>query len=311
MIKLGISSCLLGQRVRYDGGHKLDYFLRDGLKDRVEWVPVCPETECGLAVPREPMHLVADASGYRLRTVDSQRDYTELMRHYINRRVTQLSQSGLYGYVFKGKSPSCGLREVPCYRPDGEAAGVAGGLFAEAVRRALPLLPVIDDASIHNVWLRETFGNQILTLRRWHQFVAADGSAAGLAEFNRRHRLLIMLHSPGMTPLLSYLVLHATSDKLTATCEQYFRTLMAVMATPVSLRKHQKVLFFVFEELKNHLDNWERLELQNMLHHLPEQPDTRSAVAALLLHYIRKFRLADWLDQYYFQGGEQIFSPQS
>ena len=158
--RVGISACLLGERVRYDGAHKLDACLRDLLGPFVEWVPVCPEVECGLGVPREAMRLVGDPRSPRLVTRKTGIDHTERMKAWAERRLAELEKLGLDGFVFKARSPSCGLR-VEVVDSSGVAAGFAPGLFARAFLERFPLLPVEEDERLRDPVVREEFLSRV------------------------------------------------------------------------------------------------------------------------------------------------------
>jgi len=160
-IRLGISSCLLGERVRYDGGHKHDAYLAETLGQFVEWIPVCPEVECGLSVPREAMHLEGDPASPRLVTIRTRVDQTERMLSWARRRVEELARAGLCGFVFKANSPSCGRECVPVYDARGMAQESGVGLFARALVDRFPILPVEDDLRLHGPALRENFIERI------------------------------------------------------------------------------------------------------------------------------------------------------
>jgi uncharacterized protein YbbK (DUF523 family) len=156
-LRIGISSCLLGDEVRFDGGHKRDGFLMETLDPYVEWVRVCPEVELGLGVPREPVRLVSVGGDTRMIAVQSRVDHTGAMREYATGRVSELARADLSGYVLKAKSPSCGLDDVSVYDEAGAVAETGMGLFAAALREGLPDLPVEDDVHLADAAVREAF----------------------------------------------------------------------------------------------------------------------------------------------------------
>lgn len=157
-VRIGISACLIGQKVRYDGGDKRDQSLMEAFGRFVEWVPVCPEFEMGLGVPREPIHLVRTGPGaVRLLGVDSAEDHTAAMRAYARRRLDELAALDLCGYIFKKDSPSCGLRDVPVFNPDKTASKPAPGLFAAALVERFPDLPVEEEGRLADARARERF----------------------------------------------------------------------------------------------------------------------------------------------------------
>ena len=156
-IRLGISACLLGERVRYDGGHKLDTFLHDTLGRYIEFIPVCPEVECGLGVPREAMRLVAGPGGDRLVTIRGGIDHTEKLLTWAHAKVADLEMMDLCGFIFKSGSPSSGMERVKVYGPKGIPVKNGVGLFAGVFMRHFPLLPVEDEGRLNDPSLRENF----------------------------------------------------------------------------------------------------------------------------------------------------------
>jgi uncharacterized protein YbbK (DUF523 family) len=170
-LRIGISSCLLGDEVRFDGGHKRDAALIAALGPYVEWVRVCPEVELGLGVPREPVRLVSSGGRIRMVALHSRTDHTDAMRAFATRRVRELAMADLSGYVVKAKSPSCGLRDVSIVMDDvAGAAGATGtGLFAAALTEVLPDLPVEDDVRLADAALRESFLERAVEYDRLHR----------------------------------------------------------------------------------------------------------------------------------------------
>ena len=165
-IKLGISTCLLGEKVRYDGGHKLDRFLTETLGQYVEYVPVCPEYECDLGVPRESMRLVGAPESPRLVTAGTKVDMTERMTGWARKRVRELEGENLCGFVFKSDSPSCGMARVEVWNENGMPARQGVGIFAAIFMERFPLLPVEEEGRLHDPALRENFIERILALKR-------------------------------------------------------------------------------------------------------------------------------------------------
>ncbi len=165
-VKLGISRCLLGESVRYDGGHKLDVYLRDTLGKHVRWVPVCPEVECGLGVPREPIHLVGTAKRRRLVTVESHVDLTARMKAWVAAVLPGLEKEELSGFVFKARSPSCAMRDATFYDESGCESSTAAGFFATEFIRRFPLVPVEDEDRLSDKALREDFVERVFAYAR-------------------------------------------------------------------------------------------------------------------------------------------------
>ena len=156
-IKLGISACLLGEKVRYDGGHKLDPFLTGTFGKYIEYIPVCPESECGFGIPREPLRLMGNSDAPRLVTTHTKIDVTDRMIEWTRKRISTLRGENISGFVFKSKSPSCGLQGVKVYDEEGGYVKKGTGLFAKALMWDLPLLPVEDEERLHDPLLCEIF----------------------------------------------------------------------------------------------------------------------------------------------------------
>jgi uncharacterized protein YbbK (DUF523 family) len=164
-IKIGISSCLLGNNVRYDGGHKLDLYLRDILGRTAEWMPVCPEVEAGLTVPREAMNLIGDPAAPRLLTLETKTDRTDDLMRLLEKKLPQLEQQGVCGFVFKARSPSCAVHDAPVCSIAGTPVGLRAGLFAAAVIRRYPSMPVEDEERLRDPAVRDAFVARALAYR--------------------------------------------------------------------------------------------------------------------------------------------------
>jgi uncharacterized protein YbbK (DUF523 family) len=166
VIRLGISACLLGHEVRYDGGHKRDSFLVDTFGKFVEWVPVCPEVEVGMGTPREPVHLVRGERGIRLLTVDTRIDYTDAMNGWAERRLDDLARQNISGYVLKKNSPSCGKAGVRVFAPDAPPSREGRGVFADALLRRFPGLPVQEEDELHDPLALQSFLDRVIQYQR-------------------------------------------------------------------------------------------------------------------------------------------------
>ena len=165
-VRVGISQCLLGDNVRYDGGHKLDSVLIETLGRHVEWVPVCPEVEVGLGTPREPMRLVGDLNAPRLVTINTGVDHTDAIHRFAQRRVRELEALNLSGFVFKSASPSCGIRQVPLFNTQGIETHDGVGLFARAFMAHFPDMPVEEESRLHDPQVLKSFLERVRAYRR-------------------------------------------------------------------------------------------------------------------------------------------------
>ncbi|MBU2431525.1 MAG: DUF523 and DUF1722 domain-containing protein, partial [Proteobacteria bacterium] len=185
-LKIGISSCLLGNKVRYDGGHSHDPFLTQTLGLFAEYVSVCPEVECGMPVPREAIRLEGEAQNPRLVTRKTRIDKTDQMMTWIKGRIGELARENLCGFIFKSKSPSSGLYRIKVYGEDGSVRENGTGLFAKAFTEAFPRIPVEEAGRLNDPKLRENFIENIFALQRWRQFLGQNKTLGGLVEFHTR-----------------------------------------------------------------------------------------------------------------------------
>jgi uncharacterized protein YbbK (DUF523 family) len=241
-IRLGISTCLLGEKVRYDGGHKLDPFLRDTLGQYVEYVPVCPEVEMGLPTPREALRLVERDDGPHLVFARSGGDLTEPMLAWARQRVRELEREELCGFIFKAKSPSSGMERVKLYDRNGVPHKKGVGLFARTFMEHFPLLPVEEEGRLHDARLRENFIECIFTFRRWRNLLADGRTPARLVEFHSRHKLLLLSHSTENYRELGRLVASAGREPTEPLFIRYQELLMKGMRLLSTVPKNCNVL---------------------------------------------------------------------
>ena len=207
----------------------MDHFITETLGKFVEFVPVCPEVECGLGIPREAMHLVSSPEGPRLVTIRTQVDYTERMRAWAQKRVVELEQEDLCGFIFKSDSPSSGMERVKIYSGKGEPAKTGVGLFAREFMQHFPLLPVEEEGRLHDPDLRENFLERLFTMKRWRETLALGAKRGHLVDFHTRHKLLIMSHSPKHYELLGKLVAQMKEIPLPEIYERYQTLLMEAL----------------------------------------------------------------------------------
>lgn len=299
-IRLGISACLLGEPVRYDGGHKLDRFLKDTLGKYMDYLGVCPEMECGMPVPREPVRLVGKPGNIRMLTRESKRDVTDQMLTWARRRVEELKKETLCGFIFKAKSPSSGMERVKLYNEAGNLIGATAGLFAAEFMKAFPLLPVEDEGRLNDPDLRENFIERIFTLNRYREAVAGRPSIRALTEFHARHKYLIMAHSETHMRKMGRLLASAgkTTD-LAALRESYETLLLQALAVLCTPQKHTNVLHHMMGFVKDHLSPDEKQELLGVIEEYKQELVPLVVPVTLLQHYVRKYDVAYLKDQLY------------
>jgi uncharacterized protein YbgA (DUF1722 family)/uncharacterized protein YbbK (DUF523 family) len=289
MIRLGISSCLLGERVRWNGDHKLDHFLTETLGAFVEYAPVCPEVESGFPVPREPFRLVGDPNAPRLVTSRTGQDHTERMVTWARRRVVELEKEDLCGFIFKSKSPSSGMERVKVYNEKGvpEKSGV--GIFARAFMDHFPLLPVEEEGRLHDPKLRENFIERIFVFRRWRENLAQKQERGGLVGFHTRHKMLILSHSPVHHRMMGKLVAQSASLPLDDLYEQYQKLLVEALRLKTTPKKNTNVLMHGMGYFKNQLSADEKQELLEIIDLYRRDHVPLIVPVTLLNHYVRKY----------------------
>jgi uncharacterized protein YbgA (DUF1722 family)/uncharacterized protein YbbK (DUF523 family) len=241
-LRLGVSACLLGNPVRFDGGHKRDPFLTEGLARFVEWVPVCPEEEAGLGTPREAMRLVNRDRTARLVAVRSQRDLTDTLTDFAATRLPQLAALDLDGFVLKKDSPSCGLMRVKVYSTHGVPARTGRGLFAEALCAALPMLPVEEEGRLCDPVLREHFIERVYAARRVRRLLKHGRRVGDLVRFHTQHKLQLLAHSQTQYTALGRFVAHAGATAPERVMADYGRGFITALTTIVTRARHVNVL---------------------------------------------------------------------
>ncbi len=298
-IRLGISACLLGQQVRFDGGHKWDRFITDTLGKYVDIVPVCPEVECGLGIPREAMHLAGDPQSPRLVTVRSGVDHTERMLTWAQKRVAELAKEDLCGFIFKSDSPSSGMERVKVYGPSGSPTKTGVGLFARAFMEQFPLLPVEEEGRLHDPKLRENFIEAIFTLKRWREMLARDGSRGAVVDFHTRHKLLLRAHSLEHLRQLGKLVAQAAALPFPELCDRYQKILLEALGRKTTYKKNTDVLYHLMGYFKDDLSADEKQELREIIDLYHRNLVPLIVPVTLINHYVRKYDQAYLEEQWY------------
>jgi uncharacterized protein YbgA (DUF1722 family)/uncharacterized protein YbbK (DUF523 family) len=288
-IKLGISACLLGENVRYDGGHKLDLFLTETLGQYVEYVPVCPEVESGLPVPRESMHLEGNPDSPRLMTIRTKQDLTERMIQWARKRVAGLEKEGLCGFIFKSDSPSSGMERVRVYNKKGMPVKKGVGIFARIFMDHFPLLPVEDEGRLHNPKLRENFIERIFTLKRWREVLERKESRGNVVDFHTRHKLLTLSHSPKHYQTMGKLVARAKDLTLKELYRQYQTLLTESLELKTTPKKNANVLQHMMGYFKEQLSADEKQELLEVIDHYRQEYIPLIVPITLIQHYVRKY----------------------
>jgi uncharacterized protein YbgA (DUF1722 family)/uncharacterized protein YbbK (DUF523 family) len=298
-IRVGVSSCLLGQEVRFDGGHKRDTFLTTGLGPFVEWVPVCPEVEIGLGIPRDTLRLVGDEDAPRLVVQRTGEDLTERMRRYAADKIRELEALDLDGYVLKRASPSCGLFRVRVYHPNGMPQAGGRGIFAQELVRRLPMLPIEEEGRLTDPSLRENFIERVFAAARWRAFVARRPRTRDLVAFHAAEKFAILAHSPARYGELGRLVAKVGRLLTRDSLDQYGRLLMEARASRATRARHANVLQHLAGFFKRQLSPGERAELVEVIEDYRAGLIPLVVPITLIRHHVRRFDIAYLADQTY------------
>jgi uncharacterized protein YbgA (DUF1722 family)/uncharacterized protein YbbK (DUF523 family) len=288
-INLGISSCLLGEKVRYDGGHKLDRFLTDTLGKYVEYVPVCPEVECGLGVPRKSMRLEGNPDSPGLIVTSTREDMTKRMVNWAQKRVAQLENEDICGFIFKSDSPSSGMERVKVYNEKSMPVKMGTGIFARIFMEKFPLLPVEDEGRLHDPGLRENFIERIFSLKRWRETLSNKNIKRSLIDFHTKHKLLILAHSPRHYQLMGKLVAAQKSLNERDVYKQYEDLLLESLKIKATPKKHVNVLQHMMGYFKEQLSVDEKKELLGLINHYRDGYIPLIVPVTLISHYVRKY----------------------
>jgi uncharacterized protein YbgA (DUF1722 family)/uncharacterized protein YbbK (DUF523 family) len=286
--RLGVSACLLGEQVRFDGGHKRDRFVTDLLGRFVEWVPVCPEVEVGMGTPRPALRLLRREDDVRMVEVRSGRDHTRAMRRFSARRVHELRELGLCGYVLKKDSPSCGLERVKLYREEGPAKRDGRGVFADALVEAFPLLPVEDEGRLNDARLRENFIERVFAYQRLRALFAGRWTRGQVVAFHTAHKLQLLAHSAAGYDELGRLVAGIAGLPRLAFRERYERGFMGALSLLATRGRNANVLNHAAGHLKHALDGPERGELAALIDEYRRELVPLVVPITLISHHVRR-----------------------
>ena len=300
-IRVGISACLLGREVRYDGGHKRDPFLVETLGTFIEWVPVCPEVEAGFGTPRPAMRLLDDDGRVRLVTVDTGTDLTLQMDRYARRRVAQLEGERLSGYVLKKNSPSCGLERVKVYTTRGMPLRSGRGLFAQRLLERFPHLPLEEEGRLTDPRLRENFIERVFAYARVQELFDGRWTVGSVVRFHTAHKLVLMAHSPQAYRDIGTLVATASELPRSEIRERYIEAFMGALSVMATRRRHVNVLQHMAGYLKKQLDPDSKAELHGAIDDYGSGYVPLIVPITLLRHYVRTHHIDYLAGQVYLE----------
>ena len=288
-IKIGISSCLLGNKVRYDGGHSHDRFLTQTLGMFTEYVPVCPEVECGMPIPREAVRLEGDPEHPKLITRKTGIDKTGQMQAWIKDKLGLLEKENLCGFIFKSKSPSSGLYRIKVYGEDHKMRENGVGLFARAFTKKFPRIPVEEDGRLNDPKLREQFIESIFTLKRWRELLAEKKTLGSLVEFHSQNKYLILSHGHESYKDMGKLVAQGKNQPLDQLFDEYEALLLKTLRIKTTLKKNINVLQHMLGFFKKDLSAFEKQELMTIIGQYGSGYVPLIVPITLIRHYVLKY----------------------
>lgn len=288
-IKIGVSSCLLGNKVRYDGGHTRDRFVTDILGQYVRFVPVCPEVECGLPIPRPAMHLRGDPEHPRLVTTKTGEDHTHRMVTWAKKRLDLLATEDLCGFIFKKNSPSSGMARVKVFNNKGQPVKKGSGIFAAMFMKRFPLVPVEEDGRLNDPILRENFIEQIFTLKRWRKTLKKGRSMKNLVAFHTHNKMLIRSHCERHYSAMGKLVAQGKQQPTTKLYRHYEELLLKAMRLKATDRKHTNVMLHMLGYFKKVLSKDEKQEMIEEIEKYRQGYVPLIVPLTLFRHYVRKY----------------------
>jgi len=288
-IKVGVSACLLGHEVRYNGSHKRMELLTGQLSRHLDFVTTCPEVGAGMGVPRQPIRLVGDAAAPRaVRVADASVDFTEALEQYAQQRIPELDD--LCGYIFIKNSPSCGLFRVKVYLDNGYPGPVPGrGIFAAALTQAYPLLPVEEDGRLLDPVLRENFITRVHAMHEWRQLCARGLSASALTDLHARYKYTLMAHAPQQAAELGRLLADAGKHDPAELGPRYFAAMMQALQHKATRKTNTNVLMHLQGYLKKKLQPQQKSSLGRIIDDYRQGIVPLVVPVTMLRHYFELF----------------------
>ena len=295
-----MSSCLLGEEVRWDGDHKYDQYVRDVLGSYFDYVSICPEVDVGMGVPRETVALYGTLENPKMITKRSKTDWTKKMNHYTKDRIHELTKENLCGYVFKNKSPSCGIGKVPIYSEFGSSRMRHGsGVFASSFVKVFPLVPVEDEGRLHDPVIRENFIVRIFCFHRLQLLVRKSFSIGSLVRFHTRHKFLILSHSRKKYDDMGELVANAKKIKTAELKTRYSKLFMAALTYKSTPKKNTDVLLHMVGFLKKILTREGKKDILSVIEDYRNELLPLVVPVTLIYHQVKKHNIEYLLDQVY------------
>ena len=304
-IKVGVSSCLLGEKVRWNGDHKQDLFVKNLLGQFFEWVPTCPEVEIGMGIPRETVQLTGDPGAPRMVGNTTGTDWTSRMNRYSKKRSTELATMNLCGYIFKSRSPSCGIARIPVTGKNGKTQKCGRGLFADSFMQHRALVPVEDEDRLHDSRIRENFITRVFAYHRLAQLLNGRLSRQALVEFHTAHKFLLMAHSRKQYDALAKLVAHAKPYSPAELKRRYAEAFMQTLACKTSTKKNTDVLYHLLGFFRKLLSEGEKQGVIEAIEDYRKERVPLIVPVTLSRHHVRQHHVDDLADQVYLNCSAQ------
>lgn len=285
---LGVSACLLGRDVRYNGGNCTNPFVTRELSRFFNWVPVCPEVEMGMSVPREPLRLTGSAETVSMVGLKTGTDYTETMHRFAAAKMGALAPLGLHGFILKNKSPSCGMERIPVFGEQGLPVARTSGLFVQALNSSFPLLPTVEEGRLNDIRQRENFLEAVYAYQRWQLLLATSPEPKDLVAFHTDHEYQLLGRNEKTYRELGRLVAHAAIQPFDGLLTHYGEGFMACFQRPANPKTVANLLFHLMGFLNNSIDRKDKRELADAIASYQNGQVPLIAPLGLLHHHFRK-----------------------
>lgn len=286
---LGISDCLTGAEVRFNGGHKRSRYCTDTLSEYFDFRPVCPEVGIGMSVPRPPIRMVEKGDEIRVIATDApDQDYTQQLRQYAHGAMPQLT--GISGYVFMQKSPSCGVNSSKVYGENGYPAYSGPGAFADEFMKLMPLVPVIEAGQLNDAGLRENFMTRVYAYFEWQTQVEENLSVNALLEFHRRHKLQLRIHKEKSMRVLGRLLANMKEAELETVAKEYIEIFMDALKQPIKRPQKANLLYRIQKHIKRNLNKEEKAEVMGLIEQYRQGIVPLIVPMTLLKFFVNKYK---------------------
>ncbi len=297
-IILGISSCLLGNEVRHDGGHKRNVYATSTLAEYFTFRPFCPEMAIGLGVPRPTIRLTRSSDGIRLTgSDDPELDLTDAMNTWSESAIEGMHD--LSGFILKNNSPSCGMERVRVYSGKGAPSRDGAGLFAAALMKSMPWLPIEEEGRLNDPMLRENFIERVFVYYRWQRMINAGLTVSAVMEFHKRHKFILLAHDEEEYRKLGPLIAGVNKNNIDQLANEYLLRMMTSLKARSSRKRHTNVLMHVMGFLKNKIDSDDKQEMIEVMDNYRHGKVPLIVPVTLMRHHLRRFPDEYISNQYY------------